>query len=66
MNLREASIYLLWFGFKHKAGDPFTEKEFQIFCEAHDVTVSKAHILFIKPEDYEYTSGIPFKQRGNL
>jgi hypothetical protein len=62
VNLREATTYLIWCGFKQKDEIPFTDQEFSKFKEAHDVTVSKAKILFIKPEDYEYTRGKPFRE----
>ena len=60
MNLKKATTFLIWCGFKERDGVPLTDEEFKKFCEAHDVTVSKAHILFIKPEDYSYTTGKPF------
>ena len=62
MNLREASTYLIWCGFKTIDGQPLTDQEFQKFKEAHAVSVSKAGMLFIKPEDYAYTRGQPFEQ----
>ena len=60
MNLKYATTFLIWFGFKQRAGDPFTDRELKMFEEAHDKTVSKAGMLRIKPEDYAYTPGEPF------
>ena len=60
MNLKKATTFLIWVGFKQRDGVPLTDQEYQKFCEAHDITVSKAGMLFIKPEDYAYTPGEPF------
>jgi hypothetical protein len=60
--LKEANIFLLWCGLKQRDRCSLTEQEHQKFCEAHDIAMSKAKILFIKPEDYEYTRGKPFRE----
>jgi len=62
VNLRQSVTFLIWFGFKQRAGEPFTDQELKMFEQAHDVTVSKAPMLFIKPEDYAYTPGKPFDE----
>ena len=61
MNLKQATTYLIWCGFKTIDGEPFTDQEFDKFKEAHAISASKAGILLIKPEDYTYTSGEPFE-----
>ena len=61
MNLREASTFLIWCGFKTIDGEPFTDQEFEKFKEAHAVSVSKSGMLFIDPKDYEYKKGRPFR-----
>ena len=60
MNLKYATTFLLWYGEKVIAGDEPTEEEFEIFKEAHAVSVSKAGILMIRPNDHAYTPGQPF------
>jgi hypothetical protein len=62
LNLREAITYLTWCGLKQRDRCPLTKQEFEKFCHAHDVSMSKAGMLFIKPEDYEYTRGQPFRE----
>jgi hypothetical protein len=59
--LKEANIFLLWCGLKHRDRCPLTEQEFEKFCEAHDIAMSKAYMLCIKSEHYAYIPGEPFK-----
>ena len=61
MNLKQAVIYLTWCGEKTIAGEVLTTEEFEKFKEAHYVSVSKAGMLMIKPSDYAYTPGEPYK-----
>jgi hypothetical protein len=60
MNLKQSTTFLIWCGLKQRDGCPLTDQEFQKFCEAHDISMKKCGMLFIKPEDYEYTQGQPF------
>jgi len=60
VNLRQATVFLLWCGHKTLDGEPLTEQELDKFRKAHAISVSSAGILLIKPEDHEYTPGEPF------
>jgi hypothetical protein len=60
VNLKQATTFLIWCGHKTIDGEPLTDQEFEKFKEAHSISVSKAGILFIKPEDHEYKKGQPF------
>jgi hypothetical protein len=61
MTLKQATTFLIWCGHKQRDGVPLTDQEFSKFEEAHDVSMSKAGMLFIKPEHYAYIPGEPFK-----
>ena len=62
MTPRAATVYLLWYGEKAMAGHVPTPAEFEMFKEARQVTLSMAHrIMRIKPDDYAYIEGQPYK-----
>ena len=62
MTMREATRYLLWYGEKSLAGDEPTPEENEMFVAARKVSLWAAHnMLRLKPENYKYTPGQPFK-----
>jgi len=62
MSLREASRYILWYGEKALSGDVPSQEETEHFIDARKVSLWAAHnMLRLKPEDYAYTPGKPFK-----
>ena len=62
MSVREATRFLLWYGEKAIAGDEPTSEETEMFIRARTVSLWAAHnMLRLKPEDYQYTPGKPYK-----
>ena len=62
MSVREATRFLLWYGEKAIAGDEPTPEENERFIRARQVSLWAAHnMLRLKPEDYQYTPGKPYK-----
>ena len=62
MSLREATRFLLWYGEKSLAGDDPTPEETKMFIAARKVSLWAAHnMLRLKPEDYQYIKGEPYK-----
>lgn len=62
MTPRACTAYMLWYGEKAIAGDDPTPEEFEMFKMARETTLNIAHrIMRLKPEDYAYTPGEPFK-----
>ena len=62
MTPRQATLFLFWYGEKTLAGDEPTEEEQVMFKEARLVSISMARkFLRIKPEDYAYTKGEPYR-----
>ncbi len=62
MTPRAATRYLLWCGEKSLAGDELTPDEMELFKKAREVSIQVAHrLLRIKPEEYEYIRGQPYK-----
>jgi hypothetical protein len=62
MSLREATRFLLWYGEKAIAGEEPTPEETEMFIRARKVSLWAAHnMLRLKPEDYQYTQGRPYK-----
>ena len=61
MSIREATRFLLWYGEKCLSEEP-TPEETEMFIRARTVSLWAAHnMLRLKPEDYAYTKGQPYK-----
>ena len=53
---------MLWAGEKGLAGDELSSEETEMFIAARKVSLWAAHnMLRLKPEDYTYISGKPYK-----
>ena len=62
MNSREATRYMFWVGEKIEAGDELTEDELIKMKEAREIGKATAmKFLRLKPSDWEYIPGRPFK-----
>lgn len=64
MTNKEYTRFLLWCGEKLLAGHSLTEQELDLFKEARQATLPLAcKIMRLKPEDYRYEKGVPFRPR---
>ena len=62
MNVREASRFLFWASEKLEANDQLTDEELNKVKEAQVISRAAASkFLRLKPEDWKYTPGEPFK-----
>ena len=62
MSVREATRFLLWYGEKCLSGEEPSPEETEMFIRARNVSLWAAHnMLRLKPEDYAYTKGQPYK-----